>query len=1010
MSLHNAWMLAAGLLLTTATPTYGVPNGYQYLHPIPDSKYVPSETTLIVRFESVSPDRIRNLDGFISVSGGTSGAHPGRTRIASDGKTVLFTADDPFIPGETVTVALDPDVPSQRPEFFRYTFKVIENSTSAVSDSDEAAPPLRPDPGALKRRAVSQPATFPNGVSVPSDFPYVEVTVNDNPAPGYIFIDNRGGGPGRPYNVIFDNDGNPVWYDITPAERRDPKVQANGWFTMMIRGGYGGGGWGFIALNDKYEHVKTFRATNGYSTDEHELQVLEDGGWLVIGRRDIHNFDMTAYGGQANATVRETCIQEYTADGELPIFQWAALDHFDIGDTEGESLTASYIRFPHMNSIDIDEDGHIILSSRHLSEITKINRNTGEIIWRLGGANNQFTYINDPLQGTRNQHDARVLGGGVYSAFDNGDLHNPPVSRAVKYRLDTNAMTAELIWEYRENGWFSQHMSNAQQLPNGNMLINWGQSHLPKATEIRPDKSKAFQMDFVYPSECYRVHRCVWNGKAEAPVLEIEPQVDNITLIFNKFGDPDVDYYRIYSDRQADPTTLLDTSRATMKHIRDLGNGYHWFRVTAVNRSGQESGFSNQEQVYVNFTTPGENLVTNGDFSDGQNGWTWELQGSGNADWSVQDGAAVIDISNGGDNVYDVQLRQNGIPLIQGNTYVFEFEARAAAPRTIEAKVGQDVSPWANYSQLGPTFITQAPQTFSYEFDMDSPSDGSSRVVFNCGQADNDVILDNIRVSQKSEQASFIGSPHPIPGTIQCEEYDVGGEGIAYHDDGSRDGDPEYRPDDNVDVQAASDVDGGYNVGWTEAGEWLEYTVNAEPGVYDIEYRTASDPGGGQLEVVLDGRSLATFAMTSTGDWQTYETKTQSDIEIAGGENLILRLNILEGDQNMNWLRFVQTSSAVDDDPGISHDYALLPNFPNPFNPETRIDYRIPEDGHVRISVFNVLGERVAVLEDGPHTAGGHHVMWDGRSDSGASQASGLYIVRMHAGPFQAMRKITLLR
>jgi hypothetical protein len=101
---------------------------------------------------------------------------------------------------------------------------------------------------------TGQPMIMPNGVSVPSDFPHVNITTNSNPDPEYIFIDNRGGdwGRGNPYNIIFDNTGSPIWYLRTGSgdERRDFKVQPNGWLTMMDRYGYGYGGWGFIALTN----------------------------------------------------------------------------------------------------------------------------------------------------------------------------------------------------------------------------------------------------------------------------------------------------------------------------------------------------------------------------------------------------------------------------------------------------------------------------------------------------------------------------------------------------------------------------------------------------------------------------------------------------------------------------------------------------------------------------------------------------------------------------------------
>ena len=264
-----------------------------------------------------------------------------------------------------------------------------------------------------------------NGVSVPSDFPWISVTVNSNPCTDPIFIDNRGGG-GDPFNVIFDNNGSPIWYMRMPDERRDMKVQHNGVLTMLARDG----GNHFNGFNTNYQQIATYWAANGYGVDEHELQVLADGTYLLVALR-TETVDMSRYvvGGNTAAAVTEQVIQEFTPAGEL-IFQWRAWDHLDVRDQQQfVNILGNSFDFPHMNAIDIDTDGHILLSSRNTSEITKINRDTGEIIWRLGGAHNQFTFVNDPLNGPRNQHAVRMVTTNDYTLFDNGNLHSPPVSR-----------------------------------------------------------------------------------------------------------------------------------------------------------------------------------------------------------------------------------------------------------------------------------------------------------------------------------------------------------------------------------------------------------------------------------------------------------------------------------------------------------------------------------------------------------------------------------------------------
>jgi C1A family cysteine protease len=90
--------------------------------------------------------------------------------------------------------------------------------------------------------------------------------------------------------------------------------------------------------------------------------------------------------------------------------------------------------------------------------------------------------------------------------------------------------------------------------------------------------------------------------------------------------------------------------------------------------------------------------------------------------------------------------------------------------------------------------------------------------------------------------------------------------------------------------------------------------------------------------------------------------------------------------------------------------YALWQNYPNPFNPRTSIGYCVAREGQVRLSVYNVLGQEVVVLAEGPQASGRHVVTWDGRDAGGRAVASGLYFCRLEAGDFVQTQKMLLLR
>jgi hypothetical protein len=225
------------------------------------------------------------------------------------------------------------------------------------------------------------------------------------------------------------------------------------------------------------------------------------------------NIDMSKVveGGDTSADVRSGVLVETDITGEI-YFIWDGFDHFNITDaTSDVDLTPKTINFQHLNSISIDNDGNYVISSRLMDEVTKINKNTGEIIWRFGGKeckNNQFTFLNDTIEGFwgfSHQHSANVLPNGNILLFDNGNLKPEQYSRAVEYNLNLQNMTATKVWEYRYSpDIYRESMANVQRLDNGNTLINLV---IEKITEVRPDKSIAFEMILPEDFATYRAFR-----------------------------------------------------------------------------------------------------------------------------------------------------------------------------------------------------------------------------------------------------------------------------------------------------------------------------------------------------------------------------------------------------------------------------------------------------------------------------------------------------------------------
>jgi hypothetical protein len=727
--------------------------GYLYLSPVPDAPYVSPQTRyVLLRFKSVLPSQVTNLlTTFISVTGYLSGSHPGKTHLASDGKTLIFEMGTDFATNELVAVTLTPFVApgtSGSVQGYEYYFMVsapmpgtpaatphfVPGPAATTSVTAQAVgPPEKPvgAPSSSGAQALATPVVLSNGVSVPSDFPKVTITANSNPSPGYLFLENALNGV-PPYTMMLDNQGLPVWYQR--GRMYDFKIQKNGMITWALSDDTG-----LPAFDQNFNYLKTYLTTNGYSTDSHDLRILPDGSYYMIGYR-LNPVNLSLYYSTAgtDVDVRETVVQGFTAAGEL-IFQWRAWDNYNIADLNGNG------DFPHMNGLDIDEDGNILVSARHLSEVTKIDRNSGDVIWRLSGPHSTFRFVGDPFNGTSFQHSISALGNGHYMVFDNGDTRTPMVSRAAEYQLDLTNLTATLTWQFRDQpDKYTYYLGSAQRLPTGNTLINFVLAQYPKAIEVDSNGLKHFELSLTPGSDAYRAFRFPWNGAVAAPYLVVEPRPDNVTMIFNKFGDTNVAYYRIYGGTSTNPATLLATSTTTLKQISDLPNAFYYFRVTAVSRAGVESPFSNQESLNVNITEPGGNMVQNGDFSQGYSAWAFSVNTGAGADWTTDNGIAHFYITNGGTMQSSIQLRQSGQAIILGSKYVLEFDAWSSQPRYIDAHVAQLVSPFSNYSQPTATYLTPTRAHFRYPFTMRLSSDSNASLVFNLGASVGDVYIDNV--------------------------------------------------------------------------------------------------------------------------------------------------------------------------------------------------------------------------------------------------------------------------
>ena len=162
----------------------------------------------------------------------------------------------------------------------------------------------------------------------------------------------------------------------------------------------------------------------------------------------------------------------------------------------------------------------------------------------------------------------------------------------------------------------------------------------------------------------------------------------------------------------------------------------------------------------------------------------------------------------------------------------------------------------------------------------------------------------------------FGGTAATLPGTVELENFDVGGEGVAYHDLSAGNTGGEYRATD-VDVKFATDTSGGYRIGWADAGEWLNYTVNVgSAGTYSVEVRVASGGAGGTFHLEVNGSDVTgPLAVPNTGGWQAWSTVARTGVTLSAGVQVWRLVMDTMGETgavgNFNWLRVTPSAGSA---------------------------------------------------------------------------------------------------
>jgi hypothetical protein len=310
--------------------------------------------------------------------------------------------------------------------------------------------------------------------------------------------------------------------------------------------------------------------------------------------------NLSPLGGPKDGMVLEGIAQEVDiATGEV-LFEWHSLDHVALEESyyEPPKKPEGTFDYFHINSIDVDSDNNLLISSRTTFAVYKIARDTGRVVWQLGGKRSSFEM--GPGTWMRYQHDARRQSDGTITVFDNGGVQKDDKSYGLVLDPDENEMVVTLVREYANpDGRVAAVMGNVQALPNGGAFIGWGSD--PLFSEFSSAGTLLFSASLPPKVNSYRAFRFPWSGQPDDdPDVTAEPgRGDEVTVYASWNGATEVAVWQALAGPGPDRLKPLGSTvaRNGFETTITLRTAEPYVGVQAKNRSGRVLGTSKAVKV-----------------------------------------------------------------------------------------------------------------------------------------------------------------------------------------------------------------------------------------------------------------------------------------------------------------------------------------------------------------------------------------------------------------------------
>lgn len=930
-----------------------------YLSPVPNSEHNSVNSSIIIR---LNPEA-GSANTKVKIYGSVSGTINGLRKLSSDGKTIIIKPTNPFKFGEKVQVEILNEENLLVYSFSFYVekedfeqqsllkFRKINYEGSKISsvNSYVKVPKLI--------TKIYNPSAIDKGKLFLSAYGVINQTFQSNPTINSSIL-------------IAENDGS-LYYSKDIGSNKgagltDFKMHSNGLmsYPKVLKNYHWTGGAEVIhmVMDKSFAVVDSFQMDNGYTAETHDFQMLPNGHTLLMAYYLVPiDLSKVVPGSHPNAYIDGAVVQELDAQKNV-IFQWRTWDYLNPNSIPWhlvQGTTQQIINVFHLNSIRMDNDGNLLLGT--VSNGLKVSRQTGKVMWIIGGYMNQFTFSNvapNEAIGDFGGHTFQRLANGNILVLDNSPFpwqqgFGQISSEVVEYKIDEEKKTAELVWKYKPDkvisGW---HAGSAQRLSNGNTLICWGGPpyengiSIPIVTEVTQTGEKVFELFYDGTEhESYRAFRFIIEN--DLPIVQVTKE---LLLAPNTY-----DFKK--SETEDTGVSIKINSMESM--------GYNMATVKRMLSSPAEPKFNGKAPKILH----GRIVVTSFGISNMDASLRFDVK-----TWGIQDPANT--------KIYFRTVIGKGTFIPLETTYNFVTGKITASVKELgEFVLGKEDLKSISYAPIPnspsnnssvnykiPVTISWSPVGFAAKYSLQIATDESFQKIV-------------------VEEKLLSNAMYKFISTIVNTKYYWRAKTITDIGEGEWCATQTFTAIEPYVTIKKPNGNERWHIG-------LDYYIQWDKNIID------------SINVLLLRKNEVVKKLTkTTNSFYLWEIDLKSMLTNDYRIKIVSSADTSIFDFSNSSFSIVDTITSANKNLTLPDSYSLHQNYPNPFNASTTIRFDLPESNYTSLIIYNSIGQIVDELVNEELTKGSYSIYW-----KTINQTSGVYYYRLKSGIYSKTKKLVLLK